>query len=73
VSESVQVIISRIERIERELEKLKLELLKLQAEKDETEILPEEEYQALKRRAEHLRENPEEGLSADEAIKELLS
>ncbi|NJE48715.1 MULTISPECIES: hypothetical protein [Thermococcus] len=73
MSESVQVIINRIEKIERELEELKLELLKLQAEKDDADVIPEEEYQALKRRAEHLKENPDEGLTVDEAIKELLS
>ena len=73
MSESVQVIIHRIERIEEELEKLKLELLKLQAEKEEAEVIPEEEYQNLIKKAEHLKNNPSEGLSADEAIKELLS
>ncbi|MCD6373378.1 MAG: hypothetical protein J7L37_07535 [Thermococcus sp.] len=73
MSESVQVIIHRIERIEKELQELKLELLKLQAEKEEAEVIPEEEYQNLIRKAEHLKNNPSEGLSADEAIKELLS
>lgn len=71
--ESIQVIIHRIEKIERELEELKLELLKPQAEKEEAEIIPEEEYQELVKRSEHLKNNPSEGLSGDEAIQELLS
>lgn len=73
MSESVQIIINRIEKIEKELEELKLELLKLQAEKEEAEIILEEEYQELKRKAENLKNSPSEGLSADEAIQELLS
>ncbi|AFL94382.1 hypothetical protein CL1_0167 [Thermococcus cleftensis] len=73
MSESVQVIINRIEKIERELEELKLELLKLQVEKEGAEVIPEDEYQELKRRADYLKNNPDEGLSADEAIRELLS
>ncbi|MDI3475014.1 MAG: hypothetical protein PWQ79_206 [Thermococcaceae archaeon] len=72
MAESVQVIISRIEKIEKELEELKLELLKLQAKKEEAEIIPEEEYQELTRKAEELKNNPSKGLEADEAIKELL-
>jgi len=71
--ESVQVILHRIEKIEKELEELKLELLKLQAEKEEAEIIPEEEYQNLIKRAERLKNNPSRGLTADEAIQELLS
>ena len=73
MAESVHILVSRIEKIEKELEALKLELLKLQAEKDEAEIIPEQEYQELKKRAERLKTNPSEGLSADDAIKELLS
>lgn len=73
MSESVQVIIHRIEKIEKELEELKLELLKLQVGKEEAEIIPEEEYRDLMKKAEHLKNNPSEGLSADEAIQELLS
>lgn len=72
MAESVQVIISRIEKIEKELEELKLELLKLQAKKEEAEIIPEEEYQELTRKVEELKNNPSKGLKADEAIKELL-
>ncbi len=73
MAESVHIIIHRIEKIEKELEELKQELLKLQAEKDEAETIPEEEYQKLIEKAEHLKANPSEGLSADEAIHELLS
>ncbi|ASJ00965.1 hypothetical protein [Thermococcus gorgonarius] len=72
MAESIHVLISRIERIEKELEDLKQELLKLKAEKEEAEIIPEEEYQELKRKAEHLKNNPSEGLTADEAIRELM-
>lgn len=72
MSESVQVIINRIERIEKELEELKLELLKLKAERDEAEVIPENEYQELKKKAEDLKKNPPKGLRADEAIRELL-
>ncbi|WP_297506776.1 hypothetical protein [Thermococcus sp.] len=49
MTESVHVLISRIERIEKELEELKQELLKLKAEKEEAEIIPEQEYQELKK------------------------
>ena len=72
MSESVQVIINRIERIERELEELKLELIKLKAGKEGAEIIPEEEYRELEKKAESLKKNPSKGLSADEAIQELL-
>ena len=73
MSESVQVIIHRIEKFEKELEELKLELLKLQAGREEAELIPEEEYQSLMKKAERLKNNPSEGLAADEAIRELLS
>ncbi|KUH32461.1 hypothetical protein APY94_10285 [Thermococcus celericrescens] len=72
MSESVQVIINRIERIERELEELKLELLKLKAERDGAEIIPEDEYLELKKKAESLKKDPSKGLRADDAIQELL-
>ncbi|ASJ09267.1 hypothetical protein A3L11_08510 [Thermococcus siculi] len=70
--ESVQVIVDRIEKIERELEEVKRELLKLQAGREEAEVIPEEEYQELVKKAERLKNNPSEGLSAEEAIRELL-
>ena len=73
MAESVHIIIHRIEKIEKELEELKQELLKLQAEKEEAETIPEDEYQELTKKAEHLKTNPSDGLSADEAIRELLS
>ena len=72
MSESIQVIINRIEKIEGELEELKLELLKLKAERDEAEVIPEDEYQELKKKAEGLKRDPSRGLRAGDAIRELL-
>ncbi|NJF24309.1 hypothetical protein [Thermococcus sp. Bubb.Bath] len=72
MSESVGIILNRIEKIEKELEEVKLELLKLQTEKEEAEVIPEEEYKELTKKAEDLKNKPSKGLSADEAINELL-
>jgi len=72
MSESIQVILSRIERIEQELEELKQQLIKLKAEKDESEEVSLELAMKLAEKAEHLKNHPEEGLTADEAVKQLL-
>ncbi len=69
--ESVHGIVRRIEKIERELEELKLELLKLQIEREEPEVIADELYEELVKKAEHLKKHQDEGLTAEEAIKEL--
>ena len=62
-------LLRKIEVLERDLEELKALVLRLQAEKEEPEVIPEEEYQELVEKAEHLKKHPEEGLTAEEAVK----
>ncbi|WP_394295105.1 hypothetical protein [Pyrococcus horikoshii] len=71
LAESVHVILQRIEKIEKELEEIKLELIKLKVEREEPEVINDEIYKELVKKSEHLKKHPEEGLTAEEAIKKL--
>ncbi|WP_056933667.1 hypothetical protein [Thermococcus barophilus] len=62
------LIIKRIEKIERDLEELKLELLRKQIESQPAEEIDDELYEELLRKAEKL-EKGEEAVSGEEAIK----
>ncbi len=63
--ESEVVIIKEIKEIKRKLDKIEKVLIQLLAEN--------EEYQEITKKAEYLRKHPEEGLSIEEAVKELIS
>jgi len=41
-------------------------------EKEESVLISEEEYRELVKKAEHLKKHPEDGLSVEEAVRELL-
>lgn len=71
--ESEIAIIKEIKEIKNKLDKIEKELIRLLAEKEEAEIIPDEEYQEIIKKAEYLRKHPEEGLSIEEAVKELMS
>lgn len=62
------LIIEKIEKIERDLEELKLELLKRQIESQPAEEIDDELYEELLRKAEKL-EKGEGAISGEEAIK----
>ncbi len=71
--ESEVAIIKEIKEIKNRLDKIEKELIRLLAEKEEAEIIPDREYQEITKKAEYLRKYPEEGLSIEEAVKELTS
>ena len=62
------LIIKKIEKIERDLEELKLELLRRQTESQPSEEVDDEVYEELLRKAEKL-EKGEDAVSGEEAIK----
>lgn len=62
------LIIKKIEKIERDLEELKLELLRRQTESQPAEEIDDEVYEELLRKAEKL-EKGEDAVSGEEAIK----
>jgi len=62
------LIIKKIEKIERDLEELKLELLRRQTESQPAEEVDDEVYEELLRKAEKL-EKGEDAVSGEEAIK----
>lgn len=66
-------IIKEIDEIKNVLEDLKLKLLKLYVQQLEPEEIDDELYEDLDKISEESLKNPEKCLSADEAIKELLS
>ncbi len=65
------LIIRKIEKIERDLEELKLELLRRQIESRPAEEVDDEVYEELLKKAEKL-EKGEDAVSGEEAIKLLL-
>ena len=66
-------IIKEINEIRGVLDDFKLKLLKLYAQQLEPEEIDDELYGELDKISKDLLENPEKGLSAEEAVKELLS
>ena len=66
-------IIKEINEIRGVLDDFKLKLLKLYAQQLEPEEIDDELYEELDKISKDLLENPEKGLSAEEAVKELLS
>lgn len=66
-------IIKEINEIRGVLDDFKLKLLKLYAQQLEPEEIDDELYEELDKISRDLFENPEKGLSAEEAVKELLS
>ncbi len=73
MAESEVAIIKEIREIKNRLDKIEKELIRLLAEKEEAEIIPDEEYQEITKKAEYLQKHPEEGLSVEEVVKELTS
>jgi len=68
--ESEVAIIKEIKEIKNRLDKIEKVLIQLLAEK-EAEIIPDEEYQEITKKAEYLRKHPE--VSVEEAVRELMS
>ena len=66
-------IIKEIDEIKNVLDDLKLKLLKLYVQQLEPEEIDDKLYEELDRISKDALKNPEKCLSADEAIKELLS
>ena len=69
----VESEVAIIKEIKNRLDKIEKELIRLFAEKEEAEIIPDGEYQEITKKAEYLRKYPEGGLSIEEAVKELTS
>ncbi len=64
-------LVNEIREMKRKLDEIEKALIQLLTEKEEAEVIPEEKYCELVKKAEHLREHPEEGLSVEEAVREL--
>ena len=64
-------LLNEIRGIRRKLDEIERSLIQLLAEKEEAEVISEEKYKELIKKAEHLKKHPEEGLSVEEAIREL--
>ena len=64
-------LLNEIRGIKRKLDEIERSLIQLLAEKEEAEVISEEKYKELIKKAEHLKKHPEEGLSVEEAIREL--
>ncbi|EEB73357.2 conserved hypothetical protein [Thermococcus sp. AM4] len=68
---SVIRLLNDIREMRKKLDEIEEELLRLIAESEEPEIVNEELYEELLRKAEELRKNPEKGMSLEEALREL--
>jgi len=64
-------LVNEIREIKRKLDEIEKSLIQLLAEKEEAEVISEEKYKELVKKAEHLKKHPEEGLSVEEAVREL--
>lgn len=64
-------LLNEIRGIKRKLDEVEKSLIQLLAEKEEAEVISEEKYKELIKKAEHLKKHPEEGLSVEEAVREL--
>ncbi|ACS33842.1 hypothetical protein [Thermococcus gammatolerans] len=68
---SVIRLLNDIREMRKKLDEIEQELLRLIAESEEPEIVNEELYEELLRKAEELGKNPEKGMSLEEALREL--
>ncbi len=68
---SVIRLLNDIREMRKKLDEIEQELLRLIAESEEPEIVNEELYEELLRKAEELKKNPEKGMSLEEALREL--
>jgi len=73
LSTEVIEVIKGIDEIKKVLDDLKLLLLKLCIQQVKPEEIDDELYEELDNISEDLLKNPEKGLTAEDAIKELLS
>jgi len=64
-------LVNEIREIKRKLDEIEKSLIQLLAEKEEAEVISEEKYKELVKKAEHLKKHPEEGLSVEEAVRKL--
>jgi hypothetical protein len=70
--ESDTALINEIREIKRRLDKIERALIQLLAENKEAELISDEEYKELVKKAEYLKKHPENCLSVEEAVRELL-
>lgn len=68
---NVNPILKKIERLEKDLEELKLEVLRLQVEALPEEEIDDELYKEIMRKAEELESGKRKGVSAEEAVARL--
>jgi ribosomal protein L29 len=66
-------VIKEIDEIRKVLDDLKLRLLKLRAQQLESEEIDDDLYEELDKISEDILKNPEKSLTAEDAVKELLS
>ena len=67
----LQERIRKGDRVQRKIDEIERSLIQLMAEKEEAEVISEEKYKELIKKAEHLKKHPGEGMSVEEAIREL--
>jgi len=66
-------VIKEIDEIRKVLDDLKLRLLKLRAQQLESEEIDDDLYEELDKISEDILKNPEKSLTAEDAVRELLS
>ena len=71
-AQAVRLLLQDIREMKKKLEEMERELVRMIAESEEPEIIGDELHGELLRKAEGLRENPEDGMSVDEAVEELM-
>ena len=68
---AVKVLLNDIKEMRKKLDEMERELLRIIAESEEPELIDDELYDELLRKAEEIKNHPEKGLTLEEAIKEL--
>jgi len=65
------VLVNEIREMKRKLDEIEKALIRLLTEKEEAEVISQDRYDELAKKAEHLKKHPEEGMSVEEAVREL--
>lgn len=65
------ILVNEIREMKRKLDEIEKALIRLLTEKEEAEVISQDRYDELAKKAEHLKKHPEEGMSVEEAVREL--
>jgi len=70
-TDTVRVLLHDIREMRKKLDEMERELLRLIIESEEPEIIDDELYEELLRKAKELKKKPEKGLTLEEALQQL--